>query len=56
MAGDSNQGFLNTLFQWTVKNTAAEAASPTTTTDYQPMSEDVSTCLFTKLNYIIFDF
>jgi hypothetical protein len=38
MADDSKQGFLNTLFQWTVKNTAAE--SPTTTSDVQPMDED----------------
>lgn len=38
MADDSKQGFLNTLFQWTVKNTAAEG--PTTTSDIQPMNED----------------
>lgn len=43
MADDSKQGFLNTLFQWTVKNTAAEG--PTTTSDIQPMNEDVSTSI-----------
>jgi len=40
MADDSKQSFLNTLFQWTVKNTTTE--NPTTTTsDVQPMTEDV---------------
>jgi len=39
MADDSKQSFLNTLFQWTVKNTTTE--NPTTTTsDVQPMTED----------------
>ncbi|CAM4744954.1 unnamed protein product [Rotaria magnacalcarata] len=36
MADNSKQGFLNSLFQWTVKNTAAE---PTTTSDLKPMDE-----------------
>lgn len=49
MADGSKQGFLNTLFQWTVKNTATEEAAaaaanaPATTSDVQPMTEEVST-------------
>ena len=43
MADSSQQSFLNTLFQWTVKNTATETASaPPTTENVQPMTEDVS--------------
>lgn len=43
MADNSKQSFLNTLFQWTVKNTATEEASaPQTTDDVKPMTEDVS--------------
>jgi len=45
MANNSNQGFLNSLFQWTVKSTAEEAAAAaasTTPADVQPMSEEVS--------------
>ncbi|CAF1179794.1 unnamed protein product [Adineta steineri] len=41
MADSSKQGFLNSLFQWTVKSTAAEeAAKPTTTSDVKPMNEE----------------
>jgi hypothetical protein len=51
MADNSNQGFLNTLFQWTVKSTAAEAAaSPTTTSNFQPMDEEVSTDLLRRIS------
>jgi hypothetical protein len=45
MADNSNQSFLNTLFQWTVKSTAEEAAATAnlnTTTDPQPMNEEVN--------------
>jgi hypothetical protein len=56
MANSIKQSFLNTLFQWTVRTTAAEpkktttAAEPTITTTattttadpLQPMSEDVT--------------
>jgi hypothetical protein len=42
MADNSKQSFLNTLFQWTVKNTAEEAATATTTTDVEPMNEEVN--------------
>jgi hypothetical protein len=50
MANNSNQGFLNTLFQWTVTSTAAEAAaSPTTTSDVQPMTEEVSADLLRRI-------
>lgn len=42
MADGSKQGFLNALFQWTVKNTAAEEATSTTTSNVEPMTEDVS--------------
>lgn len=40
MADPSKQSFLNSLFQWTVKNTAAE---PAPTSDVAPMAEEVST-------------
>ncbi|CAF4220451.1 unnamed protein product, partial [Adineta steineri] len=41
MADSSKQGFLNSLFQWTVKSTAAEeAAKPTTTSDVKPMNAE----------------
>jgi len=56
MANNSNQGFLNTLFQWTVKSTAAEAAAASTTpTDVQPMSEEVSYYML-KTNSILIIF
>jgi hypothetical protein len=42
MADNSNQGFLNTLFQWTVKNMAEEATTAPTPTTVQPMNEEVS--------------
>ncbi len=42
MADNSKQGFLNTLFQWTVKNTAEEAATTATTTNVEPMNEEVN--------------
>ena len=43
MADNSQQSFLNTLFQWTVKNIATEAANaPQTTEDVRPMADDVS--------------
>lgn len=49
MADDSKQSFLNTLFQWTVKNTTTEVASaPQTTEDVQPMNEEVSDSLNSK--------
>ena len=44
MADSSKQSFLNSLFQWTVKNTAEEeAAAATTTTDVEPMTAEVTT-------------
>jgi hypothetical protein len=44
MTDNSKQGFLNTLFQWTVKSTAEEAAAAKTTTDAEPkpMNEEVN--------------
>ncbi|CAF0769998.1 unnamed protein product [Rotaria sordida] len=39
MADNSKQSFLNSLFQWTVKSTAQEAAS-TTSSDVEPMNEE----------------
>ncbi|UJR23405.1 hypothetical protein I4U23_026412 [Adineta vaga] len=56
MADNSKQGFLNTLFQWTVKNTAAEAAistaaaATTTTSDVQPMTEEKKIWLHNALD------
>ena len=41
MADNSNQAFLNTLFQWTVKNTAEEKAASATREPVQPMNEEV---------------
>ncbi|CAF2581676.1 unnamed protein product [Rotaria sp. Silwood2] len=38
MADNSKQSFLNSLFQWTVKNTASEAATATTTNNVEPMN------------------
>jgi hypothetical protein len=58
MANNSNQGFLNSLFQWTVKSTAEEAAAAaasTTPTDVQPMSEEVSYYML-KTNSILIIF
>ena len=43
MTDDSKQGFLNSLFQWTIKNTASEAQSPITTVDDKTMDEEVGT-------------
>ncbi|CAF1528329.1 unnamed protein product [Adineta ricciae] len=41
MADSSKQSFLNSLFQWTVKNTAEEdAAAAATTTDVEPMTAE----------------
>ncbi|CAF0850211.1 unnamed protein product [Rotaria sp. Silwood1] len=40
MADNSQQSFLNALFQWTVKNTTAEATTATTTSDVEPMNDD----------------
>jgi hypothetical protein len=54
MAGNSNQGFLNSLFQWTVKTTAEEAAAAaasTTTSDAKPMNEEVSANSIKNLYY-----
>ncbi|CAF3663354.1 unnamed protein product, partial [Rotaria sordida] len=39
MADNSKQSFLNSLFQWTVKSTAQEAAA-TTSSDVEPMNEE----------------
>ncbi|CAF0793057.1 unnamed protein product [Rotaria sordida] len=39
MADNSKQSFLNSLFQWTVKNTAQEEAA-TTSSDVEPMNEE----------------
>ena len=56
MANSLKQSFLNTLFQWTVKTTAAEPKPPsppppTTTADsLQPMSDDVTIPLIFKHN------
>ena len=58
MADNSKQGFLNTLFQWTVKNTAEEAAAAaaaansTTTSDVQPMNEEVCRYIFKIISYL----
>ena len=41
MADSSNQAFLNTLFQWTVKNTAEEKAASATSEPVEPMNEEV---------------
>jgi len=59
MADNSKQGFLNSLFQWTMKTTAEEeaaaAANSTTTSHVEPMNEEVSTCInHTDLNIIFF--
>ena len=45
MADNSKQGFLNTLFQWTVKNTS-EDPTANTPSDLQPMNEEVNDFLF----------
>jgi hypothetical protein len=60
MADNSNQGFLNSLFQWTVRSTAEEAAAaaaanPTTTSDAQPMNEEVCRYII-KIIYYLFIF
>jgi len=52
MADNSKQGFLNTLFQWTVKNTAAEATPTTTAETVQPMTEENKTWLHDALESI----
>jgi hypothetical protein len=49
MADNSKQSFLNSLFQWTVKSTAEEAANATTTTEFEPMNEEVNIILYNQL-------
>ena len=51
MTDDSKQGFLNTLFQWTVKSTAAE--SPTTTSEFRPMDDEVRTSPIRIAQFVI---